>query len=195
MARREGSNPRSLGDGAGAAKRRRSSWRGLARCYASVSVKEANRELEPGLGELLRHLGDLVDGGAQSVYRGRGLSYRPRYTPIMRCLGRGHSTVTEITSRIRITQGAVSQTIKLMESDGLVRRRASNDARSSELLLTKKGRRLLEELEQHWARTFQVIEELEAEIGHPLRGVLVDTIDALTVRGFAERLDEVAQRS
>lgn len=144
----------------------------------------------PGLGELLRHLSDLVDGGAQKAYSELGLNYRPRYTPVMRAVQRGLVTVKDITLAIKITQSAVSQTVKLMEQDGLVERCVTADGRSQTLLLTRSGAKLLGILEEHWAHTFIAIESIEAEINRPLRATLEAAISALEVKDFAARLSE-----
>ncbi len=66
----------------------------------------------PGLGELLRHLSELVDQGAEEQYRAMGLNYRARYTPVLRAIVAGAATVTDITEATYLTQGAVSQTIR-----------------------------------------------------------------------------------
>ncbi|RMB08739.1 MarR family winged helix-turn-helix transcriptional regulator [Eilatimonas milleporae] len=149
---------------------------------------------QPGLGELLRHLIDLVDGGTQSVYGKMGLDYRPRYTPLMRGIGRGQSTVTDITAAVQITQGAVSRTAKLMEADGIIHRETGEDSRSSVLRLTEKGLMLLDRLERHWEDTFTAIEDLETEINHPLRDTLTSAISALEADGFSQRLTRVMER-
>ncbi len=145
---------------------------------------------EPGLGELLRHLTDLVDGGASDAYTRNGLTYKPRYSPIMRCLGRGMATISEITDAVNVTQGAVSQTIKLMEADGLVKRDQAADSRSFNLALTPSGRDLLVHLERHWQATFRAIRTLEQEIEHPIRDVLKASIAALNAKDFSDRITD-----
>ncbi|MEG3641334.1 methyltransferase domain-containing protein [Magnetococcus sp. PR-3] len=145
---------------------------------------------EPGLGERLRQLTELVDRGAQQAYDQKGLPYRPRYTPIMRALGDGICTVKEITARLSVTQGAISQTIKQMEQDGLIRRTPGQDARQQILSLTETGAHLQTLLYQHWQATFTAIEHLEREIGTPLRLHLGHAIDALSQQGFAARITE-----
>jgi len=147
-----------------------------------------NDDPGPVLGELLRHLAELVDSGSAARYHALGLDYRPRYTPVMRALAAGAETVTEITARSRITQGAVSQTLRLMLDDGLVERYAMTDARRSGLRMTPAGEALLARLEACWASTSDAIADLEAEIGHPLRRALDDATRALESTGFAERL-------
>jgi len=147
-----------------------------------------NGKEAPGLGELLRYVGELVDQGAEEHYREMHLRYRPRYTPVLRAMNAGAGTVTDITQRTHLTQGAISQSISLMEADGLISRRALEDGRKSGIQLTPHGRALVRKLERHWVATFAAIGGLEDEIGHPLRQVLEDTARALERQGFADRL-------
>jgi len=144
--------------------------------------------VKPGLGELLRYVGELVDQGAEAHYRGLDLNYRPRYTPVLRAISAGAETVTDITARTRLTQGAVSQTVGLMVADGIIARHGLEDGRKNGVHLTAQGKRLLKTLEPHWRLTFQAIEALEKEIGHPLLRVLEDTARALERQDFAGRL-------
>jgi len=147
-----------------------------------------NAKEKPGLGELLRYVGELVDQGAEEHYRAMSLNYRARYTPILRALHAGAQTVTDITARTRLTQGAISQSVALLESDGLIVRHAVDDGRKSGIQLTKAGRALAAKLEQHWVATFAAIASLEEEIGCPLLQSLEKAAQALEHRGFSARL-------
>ena len=147
-----------------------------------------NFKKNPGLGELLRYVGELVEQGAQEHYRTMSLNYRPRYTPILRALQAGMHTVTDITTSTHLTQGAISQTIALLESDNLITRYAVNDGRKSGIQLTATGRSLVAKLEHHWLATFAAIATLEEEIGFPLRKVLEKTAQALEEQGFSARI-------
>jgi DNA-binding MarR family transcriptional regulator len=149
---------------------------------------------KPGLGELLRYVGELVDQGAETQYRAIELDYRPRYTPVLRAISAGAETVTDITARTRLTQGAISQTIGLMVADGIVARRSLEDGRKSGLQLTPRGRKLLRRLEPHWQITFAAISTLEKEIGHPLLRVLEDVATALERQDFAARIKAAGTR-
>ena len=146
----------------------------------------------PGLGELLRYVGERVDQGAEERYRDLSPGYRARYTPVLRALAAGAQTVTDITTATHLTQGAVSQTVGLMVGDGILVKRALDDARKSAVQLTPEGCALLQKLQPHWAITFAAIAALEAEIGYPLRQVLQATAVALAREGFAERLRQAA---
>jgi MarR family transcriptional regulator, organic hydroperoxide resistance regulator len=144
--------------------------------------------VKPGLGELLRYLSELVDQGAEVQYRALNLTYRPRYTPLLRAISAGAESVTDITARTHLTQGAISQTLGLMLEEGIVARHALEDARKSGFHLTAQGKRLLKTLQPHWQRTFAAIEALEQEIGYPLLRALEDTARALERQDFATRL-------
>jgi DNA-binding MarR family transcriptional regulator len=147
-----------------------------------------NRKNEPGLGELLRYVSELVELGAEEHYQQMGMNYRARYTPVLRAIRSGAQTVTEITARTHLTQGAISQTVGQMEADGVITRQRAEDGRKSVLQLTPTGKKLVSKLNAHWAATFEAIEQLESEIGHPLRRVLEDAARALEAQGFSERL-------
>lgn len=153
-----------------------------------------NSKIKPGLGELLRYVGELVEQGAEEQYRAMDITYRARYTPVLRALNAGAKTVTDITNQTRLTQGAVSQSVALMVSDGLLERRSMDDGRKSGVHLTRKGSDLLKKLQPHWATTFGAIASLEQEIGHPLLKTLEDTATALERQSFAARIAKAAQQ-
>ncbi|QAU35672.1 MarR family transcriptional regulator [Janthinobacterium sp. 17J80-10] len=144
-----------------------------------------------GLGELLRYVSELVEQGADEHYRAMSLSYRARYTPVLRALNAGAQTVTDITERTHLTQGAISQTIALLDNDGLISRHAVDDGRKSRIQLTAVGRTLVGKLERHWAVTFAAIASLEEEIGYPLRQVLEAAAKALEREGFSDRISAI----
>jgi len=146
-------------------------------------------KIQPGLGELLRYVSELVEQGAEDQYRRMSLKYRARYTPVLRALQAGATTVTDITARTRLTQGAISQTVALLETDGLISRHTVEDGRKSGIALTAAGRKLVAQLDQHWTVTFAAIEQLEKEIGHPLRAALEAAATALENENFAARLE------
>jgi len=88
-----------------------------------------NTKTMSGLGELLIYVTELVDQGAEEHYRDLSLSYRARYTPVLRAIAAGAETVTDITGATHLTQGAVSQTVALMVADGILVKRPMDEAR------------------------------------------------------------------
>lgn len=141
-----------------------------------------------GLGTVLRHLVELLDRGSEAHYRSAGLNTRARYTPLLRALGDGPLTVNELRERAGVTQGAISQAVKLMEAEGLAQRIAGDDGRSRAVALTPKGAGLRASLVPQWRARLRAIDELEDEIGAPLREILHTAIEALEREGFDRRI-------
>jgi SAM-dependent methyltransferase len=148
-----------------------------------------------GLGELLRHLLELTDGDADRRYKALSSNYRPRYTPIMRTLQHGPASVSQLQQQLSVSQGAVSQTIKLMLEDHLIVKERGSDARQSVVSLSPGGRALLENLRPHWDSIFSAIESLEREIQIPLRDCLHKAVHALENKSFAERISDAGNVS
>ena len=146
--------------------------------------------MDRGLGTQLRHLLELLDGAVQESYVDAGLSYRPRYTPVMRVLAeQDAASIGEIARVAGITQPAVTQTVSLMVRDGLVRSRpAPDDARTRVVRLTAKGRKLLVTLRSCWKIADAAAHSLDQELAVPLSRTLADAIDRLEVQSFSERL-------
>ena len=157
---------------------------------ANELPKNRSEDRRHGLGTLLRHLTDLVDRGSERHYASTGIAFRPRYTPILRALGDGPLTVSEICERASVTQSAVSQTLNLMERDGLIHRAPGEDRRSRTVSLSAAGERLYPRMVAQWDRRFAAIEALEAEIEHPLRTILEEAITALERKSFTQRITE-----
>lgn len=143
-----------------------------------------------GLGEMLRHLSELVDSGSEKTYPDLPVRYRSRYTPVLRAIAAGATTVSDIKCVTFLTQGAVSQTVALMEQDGIIVRKPLADGRKNALLLTPDGRTVLNKLELHWQAIFLSVSKLEEETGAPLVDVLEKTINALNSRNAEERINE-----
>ena len=149
-------------------------------------------KIKPGLGELLRYTGELVDKGAEEHYRALSLNYRPRYTPVLRAISAGSVTVQDITAATHLTQGAISQSVALMEQEGILVREQQSDGRKFALRLTPAGVALVAQLEARWEAIFSAIGQLEKEVGLPLMAGLEALASALEQRGFAERIEQAA---
>lgn len=144
-----------------------------------------------GLGELLRHLTDLLDRDAERANARMGVetTFRARYTPIVRAMTGEPLSITELQRRVRITQGAISQTVKLMEAEGLLRRVESADRRTRKVALTRKGEEVRDRLLEDWTIRIAAIGELEGEIGVPLRRHLALAIAGLERESYGRRIE------
>ena len=143
-----------------------------------------------GPGEMLRYLSGHFDSSSEKMYPDLPVDYRSRYTPVLRAIAAGALTISDIKSMTLLTQGAVSQTVALMEKDGILERISLTDGRKQALLLTSAGRTVQCRLDVHWQALFLSIEILEQETGVSLMAALQKTIKALESRSAEERISE-----
>ncbi|MFA0813045.1 MarR family winged helix-turn-helix transcriptional regulator [Microbulbifer epialgicus] len=144
------------------------------------------------LGTQLRHLLELLDGDVAESYKKCGLgNYKPRYTPVMRALmHKGDVTISEVVASTNISQPAVSQTVKDMIKQGLVRVSSGEDARERKIRLTRKGSALIPGLRQQWVATLEAEKSLNAELSVSLPELLGDAIRALEKRSYLARMQQ-----
>jgi len=146
--------------------------------------------MKQGLGTQLRHLIELLDGAVEQSYAEAGLSYRPRFTPVMRALqASGPLSIGEIAAHAGITQPAATQTVALMVREGLLLARAGeHDARQRLISLSEAGQAMLPRLEACWKATAAAAASLDAQLPTPLSQVLAAAIEALEQESFGERI-------
>jgi MarR family transcriptional regulator, organic hydroperoxide resistance regulator len=144
------------------------------------------------LGTQLRHLIELLDTAVGNSYIEAGLQYRPRYTPLMRALRDSDGlAIGQLAEAAGITQPAATQTVTLMQKDGLVvAAAAGDDARKKVIRLSDAGRDMLPALEQCWAATNTAAAGLEAELPYPLTDLIESAIAALEARPMDARIQD-----
>lgn len=143
----------------------------------------------PGLGTLLRHLIELLDGDVEEVYRHAGLDCRSRFTPVIRFIEReGPSSIRKIALASGLTHSAISQTVSEMLKKGLVISEPGEDARERIISFSPAGRALLPKLHNLWVAIGEGTQEISDEIGVPLREVAARAIAAATERPLRERI-------
>jgi DNA-binding MarR family transcriptional regulator len=143
----------------------------------------------PGLGTLLRHLVDLLDGDVEAVYRDQGLDCRSRFTPVIRHLeSAGPSSIRQIALGSGLTHSAISQTVTEMLKKELVTSSPGRDARERIIAFTPAGEALLPRLHAIWEAIWDAADDLSEEIGQPLGQVLGRAIQAVGRRPFRDRI-------
>jgi DNA-binding MarR family transcriptional regulator len=117
-----------------------------------------------GLGTLLRHLIELLDGDVEHAYRQLGLNYRPRFTPVVRALAESEPrSIRDIARHSGLTHSAVSQTVAEMKRAGLVSLvRDKKDARARLVGLAPRCRAMLPTLQRQWSATNSAADALDA---------------------------------
>ncbi|MBF8191438.1 winged helix-turn-helix transcriptional regulator [Nonomuraea sp. K274] len=147
-----------------------------------------------GLGTLLRHVHDLMEGGIAELYADLGLpDYRPRFSPVVRALAaQGPMAIRDLATAIGVTHSAAGQTVAQMRRCDLVTLEKGADARHRIVRLTGRASAALPLIEAEWAATERAVRELDAELPVPLAEVLRATVEALERRDFRARIGDVA---
>jgi DNA-binding MarR family transcriptional regulator len=147
-----------------------------------------------GLGTLLRHLLELLDGEVQRAYDALGLDYRPRYTPVVAALLElGPSSIQDIARAAHITHSAASQTVAQMAAKGLVRVKAGRDLRHRVVHVGPKLEPMLPALRRQWAAAAAAAAALDAELPSGLADVVKAAIEALERVPFRARMRTAAR--
>lgn len=109
---------------------------------------------------------------------------------LLRLHARGPMTITELAESVQHTHSALSQKVAAMRVAGWVRTSAGADARSKQVTLTPKARRIVGRLAAEWRATEAAVADLEDEIPYPLSRVVTDIEAALARKSFRDRVAE-----
>src|SRR5258708_35941579 len=114
-----------------------------------VPDRPAGPDSLAGLGTLLRHVLDQMDGDIATVLADIGTpGFRPRFSPIVRALVTlGPVPIRDLARAIGVTHSAASQTVAQVRRRGLVTVRPGADARQRVVQLTAKARGLMPKIE------------------------------------------------
>jgi DNA-binding MarR family transcriptional regulator len=148
-----------------------------------------------GLGTLMRHVLELLDGDVARVYADLGVpDYRPRYSPVVRALVTlGPLSIRDLAGVVGVTHSAASQTAAQMARHGLLTLETGTDARQRIARLTARGRALLPVIEAEWAATSAAAAGLEAELPAALTEVLSQAERAVLSRPMRTRIADAAR--
>ena len=116
---------------------------------------------------------------------------KPSYVlELLRLHASGPMTITELARSVQHTHSGTSQKVAAMRAAGLVRTVPGADARSKQVTLTAKSKKLVELLAAEWRATEAAVAEIEAEIPYPLSQVVTDISEALRRKSFRLRMTE-----
>ncbi len=102
----------------------------------------------------------------------------------------GPMTITELAESLRRTHSGTSQKVAAMRAAGLVATTPGTDARTRNVTLTARARRITGRLAAEWRATEAALADLEAEIPYPLSQAVTDIEAALARRSFHDRIAE-----
>jgi DNA-binding MarR family transcriptional regulator len=145
------------------------------------------------LGTELRTLFERMDADVGSALAGLGLEgYRPRFSPVVRALVEGPTSVRQLAAATGVTHSAASQTVAAMVRAGWVRQRVGEDARERIVDLTDAARDALPAIRAEWEVTAAALAALDAELPYPLSSFVADLRAALDRSSFRQRMATAA---
>jgi DNA-binding MarR family transcriptional regulator len=133
-----------------------------------------------------------MDDDIAQIYMDLGITdLKPTWVrELLRLEVDGPMTITELAESTQRTHSAMSQKVAAMQAAGFVRTRPGPDARSKQVTLTAKARRITGQLAAEWRATEAALAELEAAIPYPLSRAVADIQAELGRKSFRERILE-----
>ncbi|MFI7405752.1 MarR family winged helix-turn-helix transcriptional regulator [Streptomyces sp. NPDC049541] len=153
------------------------------------------RALDPtqqSLWRPLRLLQASMDADIARIYSERQIEgLKPSFVmELLRLHACGPMTIAELAESVQRTHSALSQKVAAMRTAGWVQTVVGDDARTRQVTLTDKARRVVDRLAAEWRATEAAVADLEAEIPYPLSQVVTDIERALERRSFHDRIAE-----
>lgn len=147
---------------------------------------------ELALGSRIKRLADRMSAQASAVYESQGFAIEPRFFPLTQLLVRhGDTSVSDAARRLGISQPAISQICKQMETLGWIDQRLDPaDGRRRLLRLSATGRRRVKSMGPMWDAVSDVAVDLCMTTGVDLMRAIADLEHALEQRSLAERVAE-----
>ncbi|NVJ98738.1 MAG: bifunctional helix-turn-helix transcriptional regulator/GNAT family N-acetyltransferase [Alphaproteobacteria bacterium] len=122
--------------------------------------------LELGIGTRMRRLQEMMTADAERFYEEMGVNFRVSYFYVVYALSvRGSMPIAEIAKLAGFSHSAVSQTVKRLAGEGLIRTTAMEDGRQKCVELTEDGLHVVSRLRPIWDDIDAVIKEAMLEGG------------------------------
>jgi DNA-binding MarR family transcriptional regulator/predicted GNAT family acetyltransferase len=155
-------------------------------------------ELETlALGSRIKNLSELLMKDVSKIYKDQGFDFEPRwFTLFQLILQKTEIPVTEIARELNQTHPAVIQVIHSLEKKKLIStKKDKSDQRKRLVSLTKKGKKLAEELKPVWEAIRLTAIEILAESDPDLLDNIKKVEEALKKKSTYQRVKEKLIRS
>lgn len=148
-----------------------------------------------GLGTRLRLLTAALDDAVEQAYREAGIDFRPRFYPYFRLMiAQESASVGECVSRLGFTQPAATQTLQVMQREGLIEPVAGKDRRERRFALTAASRAMIPQLESIWAAIAEAAHALDAALPHSLSETVNAALRQLERQPFGDLINKELSR-
>ena len=150
---------------------------------------------ELAVGSRLKRLSDLIMKDGIRIYQSNGIDFQPKWFPVFYALSQNpRMGVTQIAQELGLAHPTVSQTIKELESRGLVKSRQSReDARKREISLSKEGIELVPQMEPLWRDISNALYKVMTKSENNLLAAVEELEKKLDEKGFCDRVEEATK--
>ncbi|NQT77983.1 MAG: bifunctional helix-turn-helix transcriptional regulator/GNAT family N-acetyltransferase [Bacteroidetes bacterium] len=149
------------------------------------------------LGTRIKNLSELLMRDVSRIYKDQNVDFEPRwFTMFQLILRKTKISVTEIARELKQTHPAVVQVVNSLEKKKLITtRKSKTDQRKRLVSLTKKGKKLAEDLSLVWEAIHQAAKEILAESEPDLLGNIAKVEKALKQKSTYQRIKEKLMNS
>jgi len=151
---------------------------------------------ELAIGSRLKRLSDYIMREGKVLYASHNIDFEPKWFPVFYTIASQSSTnVMKIAETLKITHAAVSQTVKdLVKHDIVDTVSHETDGRKKSLELSKKGSRLLNQMEPIWQDIATALNDLFRSSQNHLLIAIQEVESKFTESGFTERIKAVTNQ-
>jgi len=149
------------------------------------------------LGSRIKNLSELLMKDVTQIYKDQDLDFEPRwFTFFQLLLHKGEVTVTEIARELNQTHPAVVQVIHGLEKRKLIStKKDKKDQRKRLVSLTKKGKKLAEDLQPVWDAIHQSAKEIMEESDPAFIENIRQVEKALEQKSTYQRVQEILRKN
>ncbi len=129
--------------------------------------------MELGIGTRMRRLYEMMSTDADRLYVEANIPFKVSYFYVVYALSvRGDMPISEIAKLAGFSHSAVSQIVKKLTTEGIVKTKATSDGRQKLVTLSQNGQKLLQDIQPYWLA-------LEASMKEAIEEAGVSMIDAI----------------
>ena len=138
----------------------------------------------------LKNLSDLLVRDLTIIYKESDIGFEPRWFTFVHLLNKeGQLSITEIAARLNQTHPAVNQVANVLEKENLViSSKDSNDSRKRLIRLSKKGSKLVNDIQPVWDAVEKTVANLISESGSSLFTELEKVEEHLAKKSIYDRI-------
>ncbi len=145
-------------------------------------------------GSRLKRLGDTFINDVNRIYKNHKIQFDASWFPVFYILSqKDEVSIKEISNNLKVSHSAISQLVSNLQQKGLIKSVTSKtDARHKHIMLTARGKKLLEKIKPVWTALEKAMNALADESGSNSKKILkaLTGIETnLSRKGFFERIE------